>query len=427
MAFLSKNRIIYLVLFIFLNIALSAQKPIWEQNFHEDVETVQVRPLGEPLGDAFLVFGDAKSKLQLTFDVFGEEYVNLEYTLIHCDADWIPSDLLPNEYIEGYTEDFIDDYEYSINTKQPYIHYQLLFPGENMTLTKSGNYILKVYPEDMPEKPIFVKRVMVLDPRSSIGGKVNRPSDPSLRKLDQEIDFSVNISSLGTRFPSKELRVFIRQNGRWDNMVKDLQPLSISNGVMDYDLQEGNIFHGQNTFRYFDFSSMKYSSEYIDRIDVSGSIDKVYLLADEPRRFEEYMDDPDFHGHYYIETKDWPNSRVEAEYSDVFFRFNYPAPLIDGGVYIMGELTNWKITPYNKMEYNYESKAYETTLYLKQGFYSYVYALLPHESKLANVVFFEGSHYETQNQYYIFVYYREPGTVYDQLVGVSVLKDYSFR
>ena len=413
-----------LAIILLISSITMAQKPIWGEYFSEDIETVQIYPPGEPLGDPFLVLGDNNSKLLLSFDLFGTEYVTFEYTLIHCDADWFPTDLLPNEYIEGYTEDYITEYEYSINTKQSYIHYRLEFPKSTMTIRKSGNYILKVYPEDEPNKPVFVKRIMVFEPLANVGGTVSRSSDPSRSKKDQEIKFKVNISNLGSHFPSKELRVFIRQNNRWDNMIKDLQPLSITNGVMDYNLQNGNVFKGLNRFRYFDFSSQKYNSEYIDRIDVSGDIDKVYLLPEEPRRFQEYMDDADFHGAYFIETKDWANSRIEAEYSDVYFTFKYDVPLIDGDVYILGELTNWYITPYNKLKYNYEKRAYETTLYLKQGYYSYLYAFLPHESKVADVAFFEGTHYQTQNQYYIFVYYRAPGTVYDQLVGVSVLKDY---
>ncbi|NOR86962.1 MAG: DUF5103 domain-containing protein, partial [Bacteroidales bacterium] len=414
------------IISLLISTGILAQKPIWDEYFSEDIETVQINPPGEPLGDAFLVLGDPMSKLLLSFDLFGDEYVTFEYTLIHCDADWIPSDLLPNEYIEGYTEDYISDYEYSINTNQAYIHYRLIFPKENMTIIKSGNYILKVYPEDEANKPAFVKRLMVFDPKASVGGKVVRTSDPSVRKTDQEIDFSVNISSLGSRFPAKELRVFIRQNGRWDNLIKDLQPLSISDGIMNYDLQKGNTFPGLNTFRYFDFSSQNYNSEYVDHIDKSGEIDKIYLLPDLPRRHKEYVDDPDFHGVYYIETKDWMNSRVEAEYSDVYFSLLYDVPLLDGEVYVVGELTNWRITPYNKMTFNYERKAYETTLYLKQGYYSYVYAFVPNDvkPKRGYVKFFDGSHFETQNHYYIFVYYRAPGTTYDQLVGVSVLKDY---
>ncbi len=414
-----------LLIIMLLSTISMAQNPNQEVIFTDNIETVQVNPPGDPLGDPFLVLGDKNSKLLLSFDLFGTEYITFEYTLIHCDAEWNPTDLLPNEYIEGYTEDFLTEYEYSINTKQDYIHYRLEFPKNTMTLTRSGNYILKVYPEDEPDKPAFIRRIMVFDPIVNINGTVTRTSDPSRRKKDQEIKFAVNISNLSSRFPSKELRIFIRQNGRWGTMIKDLQPLSITNGVMDYNLQEGNTFKGTNRYRYFDFTSQKYNSEYVDRIDVSGDIDKIYLLPDESRRYQEYIDDADFHGAYFIETKDWPNSRVEAEYSDVYFTFQYDVPLLDGGVYILGELTNWYITPYNKMTYNYKKKAYETTLYLKQGYYSYLYAFLPDGATKADVAFFEGTHSQTQNRYYIFVYYRAPGTIYDQLVGITVLKDYS--
>jgi len=414
-----------IIVALFISTISLAQQPLWEEIYTDNIETVQVNPPGDPLGDPFMVLGDKNSKLLLSFDLFGTEYETFEYTLIHCDADWIHVDLLQSEYIEGYTEDYITDYEYSINTKQNYIHYRLEFPKNTMTITVSGNYILKVYHEDEPDKPVFVKRVMIFEPLASIGGTVQRSSDPSRRKKDQEINFSINISNLGCRFPSKELRVFIKQNGRWGTMIKDLQPLSITNGVMDFNLQKGNSFKGTNRYRYFDFSSQKYNSEYIDHIDVSGEIEKVFLLADKTRRYQEYIDDVDFHGAYYIETKDWPNSRVEAEYSDVYFTLNYDVPLLDGGVYIIGELTNWYITPYNRMKYNYERKTYETTLYLKQGYYSYLYAFLPTGADKADVEFFEGTHSQTQNTYYIFLYYRAPGTVHDALVGVSVIKDYT--
>jgi hypothetical protein len=419
--------ILIVLLYSQLNVNSFAQAK-WDQIFTDMIETVQLYPPGDILGDPFLVLNDANSRLLLSFDGFGEEFFQLEYTLIHCDADWNESDLLQNEYIEGYTEAYINDYQYSINTKQPYIHYRQTIPGDNMNIIKSGNYILKVYPEDQEDKPVFIKRLMVIDPQTSIGGFIRRASDPGLRKTHQEVDFEVNISNLGSMFPSKEIRVFVRQNGRWDNIIQDIQPLSIANGVMDFNLDnKTNLFPGLNTFRYFDFSSQKYNSEYIDRIDVSGDIDKIFLLPDDPRRNPDYIDNPDFHGVYYIENKDWGNNRIESEYSDVFFRLNYHVPLLDGEVYILGELTNWNITPYNKMNYNYETKAYETTLYLKQGYYSYVYAFLPTDSKVADVSFFEGNHYETQNQYYVFVYYRAPGTTFDQLVGMQVLQDYQAR
>jgi len=114
-----------IIIALFISTATFGQGPIWEEIYTDNIETVQVNPPGDPLGDPFMVLGDKNSKLLLSFDLFGTEYETFEYTLIHCDADWIPSDLLQSEYIEGYTEDYITDYEYSINTKQDYIHYRL--------------------------------------------------------------------------------------------------------------------------------------------------------------------------------------------------------------------------------------------------------------------------------------------------------------
>ncbi len=412
----------FLLFFCIGTIQISAQAS-WDQYFSDKIETAQIFPPGDPLGETILILGDETSKLELHFDLFGAELENMEFTIIHCDADWNISDLMPNEYIDGYTEAYIEDYQFSINTKQPYIHYQLEFPVNNMKILKSGNYILVVYPEDLADEPLFIKRFFVVDPKINLAGNVNRASDPGLRNTHQEVDFEINISALGSLFPAREIRVFIRQNGRWANMVKDIQPLSVSNGVMNFDLEKNNVFEGLNTYRYFDFSSQKYNSEYLDRIDVTGVVDKVYLLPEQVRRFQEFTLGPDFHGRFYIATKDWVNPLVEAEYSDVNFSFHYDAPLIDGDVYVIGELSNWNITPYNKMSYNYETKAYETTLYLKQGFYSYVYGFLPKGGTEADIAFFEGSHFQTQNQYFIFVYYRAPGTTYDQLVGLNILKN----
>jgi hypothetical protein len=418
------QKLLAILILLIISIGSYAQAN-WDQIYTDMVETVQLHPPGDILGDPFIVLGDNNSKLVLSFDGFGAEFFQMEYKLIHCDADWEESDLLHNEYIEGFEEAFIDNFEFSINTKQPYIHYRQLIPHNNMRIYRSGNYVLKVYPEDQEDKPIFIKRLMVIDPIASIVGMIRRPSDPSIRQTHQEVDFEVDISNVGSTFPSNEIRVFVRQNGRWDNMIKDIKPLSIMNGVMDYNWHNGsNIFPGINTFRYFDFTSQRYNSEYVERIDVSGEIDKIFLLPDEIRRDQEYIAEPDFHGAYFIESKDWTNSRVEAEYSDVFFSLRYPAPLTDGEVYVVGELTNWNITPYNKMTYNFETKSYETILYLKQGYYSYVYAFLPNNATTADISFFEGNNYETQNYYYVFVYYRAPGTVLDQLVGVQVFKDY---
>ena len=71
------------------------------------------------------------------------------------------------------------------------------------------------------------------------------------------------------------------------------------------------------------------------------------------------------------------------------------------------------------MIYNFDLNAYEAKILLKQGYYNYEYVFLENMSKTGDATFLEGSYWETKNEYTIFVYHRQPGDSYDQLVGVG--------
>jgi len=57
---------------------------------------------------------------------------------------------------------------------------------------------------------------------------------------------------------------------------------------------------------------------------------------------------------------------------------------------------------------------------LKQGYYNYEYAYLRDGSADGTASIFEGSHYETENDYLVFIYYRNPQERYDRLLGMSI-------
>ncbi|MCR9084057.1 MAG: DUF5103 domain-containing protein, partial [Cyclobacteriaceae bacterium] len=58
-------------------------------------------------------------------------------------------------------------------------------------------------------------------------------------------------------------------------------------------------------------------------------------------------------------------------------------------------------------------------LLLKQGWYDYQYAYLRDQQFDSEE--FEGSFFETENEYEVFVYFRALGSRYDQLVGYVYL------
>jgi hypothetical protein len=72
------------------------------------------------------------------------------------------------------------------------------------------------------------------------------------------------------------------------------------------------------------------------------------------------------------------------------------------------------------MTYNPEKKEYEATMFLKQGWYNYEYVFLKDGETIGTASLFEGSHYETENDYIILVYYRNPRDRFDRVIGTVI-------
>jgi len=67
------------------------------------------------------------------------------------------------------------------------------------------------------------------------------------------------------------------------------------------------------------------------------------------------------------------------------------------------------------MRYDETTKQYLGNVKLKQGYYNYQFWT----NEPVPMRQFEGSHLQTKNEYEVLVYYREPGTIYDQVVGYA--------
>ncbi len=131
------------------------------------------------------------------------------------------------------------------------------------------------------------------------------------------------------------------------------------------------------------------------------------------------MRNDDLNGKFYIEKEDARDSDIESDYSYVHFTLPYTHPLVNGNLYIFGKLTDWQFLDEAMMKYDYENHIYEGTLLVKQGYYNYAYAFLEDGTDAGDITLIEGNHWETNNEYIILVYYREPGTYYDQMLGIE--------
>jgi hypothetical protein len=76
--------------------------------------------------------------------------------------------------------------------------------------------------------------------------------------------------------------------------------------------------------------------------------------------------------------------------------------------------------------YNDSLKCYQKRILLKQGYYNYEYVLLKDNQPAASETELEGDHFETENSYSIFVYFRDITNNYDRLIGYKPFSSINF-
>ena len=359
---------------------------------------------------------NSEEQLKLSFDDLNYESSVLYITIEHYDAMWNKSNLMQSEYINGFTSDEIINYQFSFNTLQNYVHYEYLFPSENLKPLLSGNYKFRVY--DLNGDTLFNKRFMVLENKINIDLNIKKATLSSDRKIKHELDFTLNHRNINIVDPFSQIKVIVKQNNKEDNAITNLKPLYIRNNTLIYDYNEENTFFGNNEFRHFDIKSLRYYSERIKNIVYDSTNYKVDLFTESKRAYENYSIEPDLNGKFYIKSQEARNSNIESEY--VYVNFKLKSNFIDEGeIYIIGEFTNWEKNNEFKLEFDSIYNTYNKSIYLKQGYYNYHYAINDTSLSYLDVASIEGTHYQTRNSYEIYVYFNETNNRYQKLIGFT--------
>lgn len=391
--------------------------------YKPNIKSVQLYDESFELSQPLLALGSTE-KLKLAFDDLDADLKSYSYTVIHCNANWEPSDLVPAEYIDGFADNNINDYRYSLNTLQKFTHYSATFPNNTMRITKTGNYILKVYADSDPNNLVLTRRFMIHQNRLNIISRVTQASIIEERNYKQELDFTIDHTGYDIKNPYNDLTIVMTQNNRWDNAKTGFRPQFVKDNELVYGNDDLNIFPGGNEFRYFDIKSLRFHTEFVFSVKADSLGNHVELYKDEKRSYKRYSTYTEMNGNYFIKVQEGTNSEVEADYCYVKFFVPYTDPLLDGNLYVFGAFNDWRCNKENLMHYNKTRLGYECTLYLKQGLYNYEYVFMKDGSTVADETLIEGSHYETENDYMIYVYHRQQGTFYDQLIGVKRLNSH---
>jgi hypothetical protein len=393
-------------------------------NYQPNIKSVTLHRKDWPLSNAIIDLNEDVT-LELSFDVLDSSLGNYMYSFVHCDHNWNQSDLSVQEYVDGPPEDYLTEYDYSRNTFQKFIHYSLEIPNFNVRLTKSGNYIVKVYEAGNPDELVLTRRFSITEDLNDIqiGVKVHQATRVKERYSHQEVDFDIAFGNYELTNPYTDLHIVVLQNNCWENALIGLEPRFVKDRLLDYNYDGENTFPGQNEYRFFDIQNTRYNGQGVERISFQNKENHAYLVQDKSRSAITYLQRPDINGWYFIKTvQSNAVSAIDADYVTLHFSLSQNSSIPNGDVYIYGALTDWKITPEAKMQFNQSNLQYEANMYLKQGLYNYQYVFVADGQSTPDMSYFEGSHYETENDYTILVYHRKIGLDYDRLIKTTEFK-----
>ena len=233
--------------------------------YQDNIRSVKCHISGFPLSLPIVDISGSGS-ISLYFDDIDAELKRYTYSLTLCNANWQPSDLADFEYLTGFNENLIRDYQLSVSTLYKYTHYYLSLPNADIKWTKSGNYLLKVYEENNEKTPVLSRRIMVSEPKMQILATMVPPAGSGKTQTHQEIDFKLLHKGVTVSNPKIEISATVLQNHRWDNAITGIRPFFIYQESMDFDYQDLISFPASKEFRVLDMRSFRFNSQFIESI-----------------------------------------------------------------------------------------------------------------------------------------------------------------
>ncbi|MCU0459295.1 MAG: DUF5103 domain-containing protein [Bacteroidales bacterium] len=360
-------------------------------------------------------------QLALSFDIIEGDGATLWYNIVHCDRDWNRSDLFTSDYMEGFEENQVTDFAPSFNTRINYIHYRISLPNEDVRFLVSGNYVITLWSADNPGEPLLVRRFYISEGTSSASVIFRRPMKPGTTETHQQAEITIATGSLPVTDPYRQVTLTIMQNGRPDRMKSGLTPDFVSAGRLEYNtLSDKTLMPGGNEFRFFDIKTIRQTRQNVKAIDFVNGVYHAYLIPSDDREFKPYFFNEDFNGRFVVAIEESREPEREADYVWVWFTMPAYQELRGGSLYVTGSFCGWQNNAASRMTWSAVRGCYEASVLLKQGWYNYEYAWVPNGSAAAEGYHFEGSHWDTENDYLVLTYFRDPTARYDRLTGITL-------
>ncbi|KAA1245551.1 DUF5103 domain-containing protein [Aquimarina sp. RZ0] len=390
--------------------SINAQE-VKEVNPPDHIKTIQLFGGAEFSGTPVIKLGEP---LHIRFDDINGDEVDYYYKITHYNFDWTPSPLYKNEYIDGFDDVRILNYENSFNTLQMYSHYILDIPNEDTRgLKVSGNYMLEMYDSD--DEIVFSRKFIVYENLATIKVYTKRSRNLNFINTKQSVQFEINSPNEILKNPKRTVKTLVIQNNDIKGAITNLIPQFTIANTLVYKYDTESSFWAGNEFLFFDNKEIRASSINIRNIDLQETYHN-YLYTDVVRANRNYTYQPDINGGFVVRNLRADDSNTQADYAWIHFSLECYEPLGDGELHIFGNFNNYVTDDSTKLEYDKERAIYFTKKQFKQGFNNYKYVLVKPDGSIDRG-FISGNFDETENEYMVLPYYRAPGARYDRVIG----------